>query len=442
MNCRAKTLYPFLVLTSIFFANSAIADAPSEQSVSWNRISSTKIEIEDFSSGQGQILSTYPRILQTLLNEVFGWEPDKQPKISTPPVIERNTTFFMQELMQNLSIKFDLSDTQHFRKVWFHLKPDLKVRGLFGIQDFQKKRPLIIIRMGIHGNVDEVLAERFLAKVVYEDLGANFLLLENLTSYAFVSQNQNLSFGGIDEGLQTFLILNEITKINSPFKNLLSDIHLIGLSMGGTGTFVTALLDQSNGKKIKSIVDFCPLINLEKTFDAHAQTGISQALIDLWNARRLNTVFDRYPKEMKDSQWWKTIFDLKPRFTPALLDILNRDRKQPLTSVADVEAEVKTMKWPKGFSEHLQNSKSFYELNDFWPLYQGVTTPISIVVTPKDPLVINEFNSEMIYTKKQPGDFTSVNYHIYDRGIHCGFSPVYQWSYVVDLVRKGLALTP
>lgn len=448
MNCRAKTLYPFLLLTSIFLAKPVLAIELKEQA-SWKRLNSALIEIQAESSGQGEVLSTYPRFLQSMMFKLWGWDPatggDAELQKTTTPSKDPNERIprtYLEELAQNLSIKFDLSDTAHFRKVWFHLKPNLKVRGLFGIHSFDKKRPLIILRMGIHGNVDEVLAERFLAKVSYEDLDANILLLENLTSYAFLSQNPEVSFGGIDEGLQTFLILNEITKKDSYFNEFTREIHLMGLSMGGPGTFVTALLDESNGKKLKSVVDFCPLINLEKTFDYHARVGLLPALIDLWNARRLNTVFDRYPKEIKESGWWKTIFDWKPRFMPALIEILQRDRHVPLTTVSEVNALVPGMKWPKGFAEHLQNSKTFYELNDFWPLYQGVTTPLSIITTPKDPLVINEFNSELIMNGKQPGDFSSLKYEVYGRGIHCGLAPVYQWSYVVNLVGKSLGIKP
>ncbi len=446
MNCRVKTLSRILMLTSIFFVSIGFADAPKQQA-SWDQLSSPKIKIQPYSSGQGEVLSTYPKLLQTIMSKVWGWEPEtggptelKKSTLQSKNSDERIPNSYFEELMQNLSIKFDLSNTDHFRKVWFHLKPNLKVRGLLGIHDFQKKRPLIILRMGLHGNVDEVLAERFLAKVFYEDLDANFLMLENLTSYAFLSQNRDFSFGGIDEGLQTFLILNEISKVNSKFAEVTSDIYLVGLSMGGAGTFVTALLDQSNGNKIKAVVDFCPLINLEKTFDYHARTGFVPAMIDLWNARRLNTVFDRYPDEMKKSGWWKTIFDWRPRFTPAVIEILQRDRRVPLTTVSDVEAAVNKMKWPKGFATHLQNSKSFYELNNFWPLYQGVTTPVSIITTPNDPLVINEFNSELIMNRQQPGDFSSMKYEVYGRGIHCGLAPVYQWNYVVNLVVKSLGL--
>ncbi|MBC7742662.1 MAG: hypothetical protein H7061_10720 [Bdellovibrionaceae bacterium] len=424
-----------LMIVTVFYTEMTRADE-----MGWSQLSSDQIEIQKFASGEGEVLSNYPSLVQSLMVTFWNWDPQKELKKTTPRVIEREPFNVLQETIQNLVIHFDVTDSTHFRKAWFHLKPDLKVRGLFGFHDFKKKRPLIILRMGIHGNVDELLAERYLAKIIYEDLDANFLLLESLTSFAFLSQNKNISFGGIDEGLQTFVILKELNRALSPFLPITASFHLMGLSMGGHGTFVTALLDQFNGRKIKSILNLCPLINLEKTFDYHARDGFGPAFIDLWNARRMNRLFDMYPKEISGSQWWMTLFDLKPRFTPAVLQILNSQRKTPLLSVDDIEKIVPGMKWPKGFAEHLKNSKSFYDLNNFWSLYQGVKTPMGLISTPHDPLVTNEFNADMITKKTQPGDFSSLKMHVFDRGIHCGFAPVYQWDYVVDLVKDGLGL--
>ena len=435
MNCRLKILRLLFLIVTVFCAEMTRADE-----IGWSQLSSHRIEIQNDSSGEGEVLSSYPSIVRFLMVQFWQWDPKKELKKSTPPIIERTPVNKFAETMQNLTIHFDVSDRVHFRKAWFHLKPDLKVRGLFGIHDFQTKRPLVILRMGIHGNVDEILAERYLAKIIYEDLDANFLLLENLTSYAFLSQNKNISFGGVDEGLQTFVILKDLSGVDSAFLAFTKSFHLVGLSLGGQGTFVTALFDQFNGNVIKSILNLCPLINLEKTFSYHSRVGLAPALIDLWNARRLESLFQLYPEELKKSEWWRTIFDLKPRFTPTVLDILNHNRQKPLLSPSDIVERVPEMKWPPGFEAHLKNSKNFYELNDFWPLYQGVKTPTTLITTPHDPLVINELNSDLIAKKEQPGDFSSVQLYSYHRGVHCGLAPVYQWDYVVGLIKSGLGI--
>jgi hypothetical protein len=408
--------------------------------ISWKTLASDKISIEEYSSAQGEVISSYLPLFKEVGQMFWTWDPKKEPKNASGKIyLEPQAP--LSELMHNLFVQFDISNTNNFRKVWFKLSPDLQVRGLFGVHDFTQKRPFIILRMGIHGNVDELIAERFLFKLLYEDLGANVLVLESLTSHAFISKNKNISFGGIDEGLQTFLVLNEIGK-NQFAKKLISTTHLIGLSMGSHGTFVTAMLDQSNGHKIKSIVNFCPLVNLQQTFETHnlPEPNFKNALADIWNVIRLNAVFNLYPANSELNSWWKTLLDFKPRFTNEILNILAKDRKKPLISTADVEAAVVKMKWPQGLKNHLENSQSFYELNNFWSLYNNIKIPMTIYTTPKDPLVINQLNSELIFRAQQPGDFSKMKYLRLEKGIHCGLSPVYQWDYIVNLVKQGLFL--
>lgn len=471
MRCQVKTKYflALLIITSNFLCQSTFSEVLSWESLAnikenvsenqktnnnLNENKSRLMNIEPYSSAQGEVISSYIPYFKEVGHFFWGWNPNKEPSqdlknestqepknqtIESPALIFRDPApSGMNELMTNLFVDFEVSDANHFRKVWFTPTPELKFRGLFGIHDFNKKRPLIIVRMGIHGNVDELVAERFLAKLIYEDLDANFLLLESLTSHAFLSSNKKISFGGVDEGLQTFIVLNEIEK--SELTQIISSRHLLSISMGSQGTFVTALLDQKNGQKINSILNFCPLINLQSTFESGLQTSFKNAIIDLWNSRRLKAVQNVYPEEEGFHEWWKTLFDFKPRFTSTLLNRLNQDRKHPLVLPSELEKLIPGMNWPEGLKEHLENSTSFFDLNSFWPFYQGVKIPIMVYTTPKDPIVFNNLNSELIFRNQQKGDFTSLKYHRLERGVHCGLPAVYQWSYIVKLVKDGLEL--
>lgn len=453
MQCQVKTMH-FLALLIIiynFFGQKVYSGelnwqnlANPKTSKSVNNLVDPKIEIEPYSSAQGEVISSYFPFFKEIGRFIWGWEPrDSGPdsKLDSKPELKNTSNQAisgLEELMKSLFVEFEVSNTNNFRKVWFHPTPELKFRGLLGIHDFNKKRPFIVLRMGIHGNVDELVAERFLAKLIYEDLDANFLLLESLTSHAFLSKNKNISFGGVDEGLQTFFVLNEIEKLK--LSEIIGSWHLLSISMGSHGTFVTALLDQFNGHKINSILNFCPLIDLQQTFERGLEVNFQNAMIDLWNSRRLKAVENIYEHETGFSESWKTIFDFKPRYTSTLLNVLNRERKQPLISINQLEELIPGLKWPAGFKTHLEHSNSFFELNNFWSHYQGVKTPIMIYSTPKDPIVPNELNSERIFRNMQAGDFSSLKYHRLERGIHCGLPPVYPWSSIVKLVEEGLGL--
>lgn len=436
MQCQVKILCCLTLLIAVFAVELTQADE-SASLPSWSSVGTARMQIEVHSSAQGEVISSYIPYFQDVGRFFWSWDPKKQLKNTSGEILLKRG-FSINEMMRNLFVEFDLADTMHFRKVWFKPTPEIQFRGLIGIHDFQKKRPLIILRMGIHGNVDEMIAERFLAKLIYEELDANLLVLESLTSHAFLSKNKNISFGGVDEGLQSFVALQEVG--NSSLKNIISTVHLVGLSMGGHGSFVTALLDQSNGQKIKSVVNFCPLINLQENLEFHAGNGFSNVLVDAWNVRRLRAIFEKYQDEPGLTEWWKSAFDFKPRFTPSLMNLLNRDRKQPLLSAKDINSLVPNMKWPVGFKNHIEKSKNFFELSNFWPLYKGVQTPVMIYTTPKDPLVINALNAERIFNGTQPGDFSSLKYKRLEHGIHCGLPAVYRWSYIAQLLREGLLL--
>lgn len=409
----------------------------------WSALSNDKLKIMEYSSAQGEVISSYIPYAITVGRAIWEWDPRQDElKFKTnndKEVTRRNadSTEFGQT-MRNLFVNFDVSDASHFRQVWIEPKAGLKFRGLFGIHDFKKPRPLVIIRMGIYGNVDEFNAERFIAKAVYEDLDANFLVLENITSHAFIKNNKDVSFGGVDEGLQTFFVLNELAK--SSFAKQISSFHLIGLSLGGHGTFVTLLMDQFNGQKLKSAVALCPVINLKETSESRFSPGVANAFVDMWNMNRLSEVYNRNKDSESFSGIWKTFFDLKPRFTPAVNTIINKERKTPLLTVNDLTSLMGQVNWPKGFEKHLTESKSFDELNNYWSLYQGVKTPLMIYTTPNDPLVPNELNSDRIFSARQAGDFTSMKYQKLETGIHCGLASAYKWSYIVQLMKKGLEL--
>lgn len=444
MNSRVKTLVGLVVLGSISLFGGVMTQAAE---IDWKSLETDRIQVENASSGQGEVLTSYPRMLHELISRVLSWNPQKELNNSTQlePILQRAqnqgvSNFSLQELLRNLSVEFDVSDTLHFRKVWFHLMPNLKIRGLFAIQDFVAKRPLVILRMGIHGNVDELLAERFILKALYEDLKVNILVLENLTSHAFLSQNATMTFGGVEEGLHSFAVINFLKDPNYPFGHLISDIHMVGVSLGGQGTFVTALLDEKNGHNIKSILNFCPLINLQETFEGHAQKGLKNIGIDLWNHHRLQSLYNRYADQLNELQLWKVPFDLQPRFTPKVLEILNKERKTPVYSAEYMQKDFPQVKWPTGFLEQITKSNSFYEMNNFWKVYQKVNVPIFVYSTPNDFLVTNELNVDRITSSKQEGDFKNLSIEKLDRGMHCGLASVYKWDEVVSMIRAGLRL--
>lgn len=354
---------------------------------------------------------------------------------------------FWETFLSRIYVEFDVTDQTKFNRVQFEPQPGLKIRALLGLQTENgqvQKKPLVIVRMGIHGNIDELLAERFLARIAYVDLGYHLLVIESLTSHGNLTLNKDFSIGGIEEGLHTFYVLNMIKHDRVDWAKHVSHLYLMGISLSGPGVFVTNYLDEHSllkGKPKKpdlmAIEMFCPLVNFEETYKEHTKPGIFAATADFWNRFRLASLRLR-DRNLEDIPWYYTLFDLTPRFMPQALEELNLKRGQPIFNLDNFK-QFPDLQLPPEFVAHVKKSKTLYELNAFWSLYKNEKTPIHIYLTPNDPLVMNQLNSELIRTKKQPGIFNKVTFTDL-KGVHCALAAEYQWPFLVEVVRRGFGI--
>ncbi len=399
------------------------------------------VQVTDISN-QAPITS-YPQPLFQILTGLSGWKPTQTATDACKLTFSsRKLNPAKCELPEKLSIfdssksklwiDFAMSDKKQFQKIQIQLQPNLKIRGLLGLQ--QGIKPLVIIRLGIHGNIDEVFAERFLAKIAFENLGYNILVLENLTSHGHLSTNTDYSFGGIEEGLQTYFILQMIREKKFSWSSHISEIHLIGVSLGAHGAFVTQYLDEQSQKKpiLSSVQLFCPVVNLEKNFSRLSNTGLFQVGVDVWNRIRIPKLAEKINYNV-----WPMVFDFKPQFLPSILKKMNKEKSKPILEFKTFQIEFPDLKLPEKFISHVNNSKTFFELNDFWSFYENKNTPITIYTTPDDPAVANDINTEMIRSKKQPGNFQNIQF-IDLKGLHCGLASEYQWPFLVEMLKRGM----
>ena len=137
------------------------------------------------------------------------------------------------------------------------------------------------------------------------------------------------------------------------------------------------------------------------------------------------------------SKWiWSEFLDKTPRFTPAAFDWLNKKEPKPILDLAYFSTRFPKIIFPAEFIDHINASKSLFELNNFWPIYKNQITPFKIYVTPNDPAVINYLNTDMIRSGQQKGNFAKTE--IIDlKGVHCGLASEYQWPFLVEMLRRG-----
>ncbi|HWU42271.1 MAG TPA: hypothetical protein VN132_02495, partial [Bdellovibrio sp.] len=193
------------------------------------------------------------------------------------------------------------------------------------------------------------------------------------------------------------------------YKDRISSIHLMGISLGGNaavfGAAYNDMYPQTDGSKVyNSVLGICPVVSLRPTLDS------------LYNSPIIGDIFAK---------------DTRDQFTAARGDVtdipdLLTDKKIPQSKfeMADfVGLITSTSLQRRGVAS--VTPATFFKNNNFWNLKQKVTTPFMVWASKDDIIVNNKLNGQVLenddYYQNSP-TVTAVNLPY---GSHCGFAAAY-----------------
>jgi hypothetical protein len=321
----------------------------------------------------------------------------------------RNSSFI--NAMKMMSMQFDPQHHPFLHRVVFHLPGNIHLKGLLALKGDYKKRPFIVLRLGIFSSVEEFLPERYLLMQLFEQGPFNVLVVENMSSPDFIADNSRFSFGGYDEGLQNILIARLLRDPHEPLSQLVDTLHFAGVSLGGHGVLYSSLLNEVNdrGRLIQSFMGFCPVVNLKPTMIALTSEGLKGRLANWWGAQRLNGLREKVPALADVGVF---------RFLPAVMEYLDRVYAGGLSYISAI---------------HLpgaeKDSPRFWKMNEFWDDYDNVKAPVMIWATEQDPAVPFHINSFLLKKK-------NIKVVSFDEGIHCTLPIPYHWDALSTLIQS------
>lgn len=331
-------------------------------------------------------------------------------------VLETGSKAFVTNAYKTFMLKLDPSQHPQARHVMFELPNGVHVKGFFAWKGDEKKRPLVIFRAGLFSNSQEFFPERFLFIQLFEQSDYNFLLLESTTGPEYLRNNQKISMGGFDEGIQNIQIAKMIRRAPGAWRKIVSDIHMVALSMGGHGLFVAAMLNELNGAPFKKFLGLCPLVNFQQTFQAHQKSGYFMKPLNFWASYRLDFLKDRVQGLHK----W-TFID----------QVLNY-QVQTYQGPASWDADIILPAWVKS------RKNDFWYVNDFWPHYSSGKSPVLVLATKKDPIVPFELNAQRILEGTQPGNLSQTQVVTFEQGYHCSLPGAYDWNQTATILQSYL----
>ncbi|UXR64767.1 hypothetical protein EZJ49_00665 [Bdellovibrio bacteriovorus] len=319
-----------------------------------------------------------------------------------------------------MTMKYNPQGHPFLRRVVVNLPGNVKLKGLLGLKGDMKRRPLVIVRLGIFSNVEDFKPERAWLMMFFEQSPFNVLMLENMSSPDFVANNSRFSFGGYDEGIQNIQVARLLTDPVEPLSQLVDSIHLFGISLGGHGVLYSSLLNKYNSPKrgplINSFMALCPVVNLRATMESLTHSGVKSAFVDLWSRQRLQGLDRKIPAlESFESFSYlsKAISEIARTYHGGL-------------------SYVNSVKLPPG----VEDNTHFWELNDFWRHYKQVKEPVLIYATEQDPAVPYDLNAQQLQNKELKVDSKNIRVVELPQGVHCTLPVPYDWSAITSLFQS------
>lgn len=405
-----QMFFPFFIAV-YFFSCLSLAQSLEE---SWNTLNSKHLKI--FPAHDKRSTST-PKVIQWFF-KIISWEPKGMSQSPSCEKLAQEWSDFasldlyfeaceekisdhsiLSQLfgLRTLSIANDLTQNSLVRRVQFQLDSGVLVTGVLGIKDFVKKRPLVILRLGIFGQSDEMLAETFIYKMLFEQSHFNILVLDNSSNIYFLKNNPNsLSFAGYDEGSQN-LAIAYLLKNNKqePLSQLVSTVHLTGVSLGGHGVIYANIKNKEQQSPIDSFMAFCPLIQFNETLEYHrGQTRLLNRFANYWGRLRL----EDFLKDKAET------FVSSNQILPDLADYIAHE-----------------------YGKNHEDKKIFFKQNDFLK-NNDFSSEMLIFSSVQDTLVPYDLNARWLMNQQKEGLFTKAIVQPLKYSFHCAVPDHYLWA--------------
>lgn len=321
--------------------------------------------------------------------------------------------------LRMMSMKYEPQTHPFLRRVVLDLPGHIKLKGLLGLKGDLKKRPFVILRLGVFSNVEEFLPERAWVMMLFEQSPFNILVVENTSSSDFIADNSHLAFGGYDEGLQNILIAKMLADPQEPLHRLIDSVHIFGMSLGGHGALFASLLSDLNSAPghplIQSVIGMCPVVDLQSAMENVTGKGILGFFADFWSQHRLKQLNKVYPAVEKASSG---------AFLQTVISEMAQSYQGGLSYTPDIHL-------PAG----LKNDAGFWAVNNYWKYYKQSSVPVLIFATKNDPIVPFASNSQLLMEKQIKIESNNIKVVAFDQGVHCTLPIPYDWKAISSLLQ-------
>lgn len=321
-------------------------------------------------------------------------------------------------------IKYDIDKNPKIQTLEIEFENGEILKGLLAIQDAKKSRPLVIARCGIFCDVIDRLP-RIMMMHLFDESPFNVLVLASTTGEQFVRQNARFGIGGYYEASQHLKIIKYLR--TSHLNTLISDIHVVGISMGGNAALMTSLLadknrDADGHSPVKSVFALCPVVNLQETLDHVLRDTIRGYLM----GRGAWTVLRSLYLARGDN-----FLDKRPPVRE-FYNIVGIEAQRQYSSVFSNPI----FQFSPFLGASFQTTDDVWNVNRFINFANETRVPTFVLASDDDPLVSTQLNARTL--QQTTRNHSDVQVQIVPGGRHCAQNLVYGWGTATHIFQQYL----
>jgi hypothetical protein len=334
------------------------------------------------------------------------------------PYLSARATGGLMGLIDFAMASYPFLDNSRIRPIVFQTPDGRKLNGFIGIKD-DSPRPWVIYKCGVFcaAEADGASIKNYVMHL-FDQSPFNVIVLGNRTGYDYIVPNRVFSFGGSYES-QDFIDVARWLREQSNYRNLVSSVHVVAVSLAGSAAFLTERRLSGVGSQradlIQSVSSLCAVSDLRSTVE------------DMYGDSLKGSIFSRLT--------WNYLQAAKFAL-PEAEDLLNNDRPET-QEFPDFLGQLTARFMPKA-----EDSKTEEEwLKDFWDKNRYTTTPnqsrvpLFVWASEDDSVVSYQLNTGKLIKPSEHSINPNVGIVGLASGEHCGFATAYGYPVASSILR-------
>jgi hypothetical protein len=330
-------------------------------------------------------------------------------------LLSANATEGIFGLIDYATASYPFLENSKIKAHIFQTKDGHILKGFIGIKD-KTPRPWVIYKCGVYcGAEPNAVSLKNYMIHLFDQTPFNVIFLGNRTGEDYIINNRAFNFGGYFES-QDFFDIAHWLREDSQYKDLVSSVHVVAVSLAGSAAYLTenkmSHEEKSNEKLIQSVTSLCAVSDLRPTVE--------------------NMFAETLKGKIFTYITWQKLQIAKNTLTSGA-DLIGDE--QPESSEFPKLLGQLASRFMNSNGTHIEKEREFWEKSHYSSQKSLSQVPLLVWASEDDSIVDFRINTGQLLKHNFKNPDPNLGIVKVPRGEHCGFATAYGYSPTASIIR-------